>query len=215
MKKALLTLCACIFVCTHDCRANSALDECILDNSTQSELDTYNSFTGSDMNSVMHKSMTYRALYDKYCSTDEADTTAIAEYLASAVASSTSDVSSAAGIPKYGQTIPESTQSVCASDMRHGTNPKTGECIECPVGKFFNAKDSANGYCSTAIALSKSDLKYGYKSRTLKSRVSQQCWTKKNPAEYKACVKYGMQAPVWTAKPTSIAPMPSNVSAVK
>lgn len=183
MKKALLTLCACIFVCTHDCHADDVLDQCILDNATQSELDTYNSFTGSDMNSVMHKSMTYRALYDKYCSTGDAGTTDGAN---------DTDDASVNAVPSSTKSADGTLKPVCASDMRHGKDPVTDKCVECPVGKFFNAKDSANGYCSTAIALGKSDLKYGYKSRTEKSRVSHQCWTKKNPSEYKACVLTNM-----------------------
>lgn len=102
------------------------------------------------------------------------------------------DASSVSATPQFASFVSATTSPVCPSDVRHGKNPSTNECVECPIGKFFNANDSANGYCSTAIALGKSELKYGYKSRTEKSRVSAQCWTKKNPAEYKACVKYGM-----------------------
>ena len=82
------------------------------------------------------------------------------------------------------------------SDIRNGFCPSTKGCVTCPSGKYFNEKDSANGCCSYAIGLTKTDMMYGYgKTQNSNPRLRNQCWTIKDIARYRACVLSGVQKP--------------------
>ena len=82
------------------------------------------------------------------------------------------------------------------SDIRNGFCPSTNSCVKCPSGKYFNEKDSANGCCSYAIGLTKTDMMYGYgKTQNSNPRLRNQCWTIKDIARYRACVLSGVQKP--------------------
>lgn len=82
------------------------------------------------------------------------------------------------------------------SDIRNGFCPSTKGCVTCPSGKYFNEKDSANGCCSYAIGLAKTDMMYGYgKTQNSNPRLRNQCWTIKDIARYRACVLSGVQKP--------------------
>ncbi|MGN0917119.1 MAG: hypothetical protein ACI4NZ_02830, partial [Candidatus Enterousia sp.] len=64
----------------------------------------------------------------------------------------------------------------CATNLRDGVNPVTGECVKCEVGKIFNKNASNTGYCSDAVAFSKIDMQYG-KGATKNTRtLKDQCW---------------------------------------
>ena len=83
------------------------------------------------------------------------------------------------------------------SDIRNGFCPSTNSCVKCPSGKYFNEKDSANGCCSYAIGLTKTDMMYGYgKTQNSNPRLRNQCWTIKDIARYRACVLSGVQKPM-------------------
>ena len=83
------------------------------------------------------------------------------------------------------------------SDIRNGFCPSTNGCVKCPSGKYFNEKDSANGCCSYAIGLTKTDMMYGYgKTQNSNPRLRNQCWTIKDIARYRACVLSGVQKPM-------------------
>ena len=85
----------------------------------------------------------------------------------------------------------------CPDGIRYGNNPKTGACIECAIGKYYNSKDEKNGYCSYAIGLTKTDMMYGYgKTQNSNPRLRNQCWTIKDIARYRACVLSGAQKPM-------------------
>ena len=85
----------------------------------------------------------------------------------------------------------------CPDGIRYGNNPKTGACIECAIGKYYNSKDEKNGYCSYAIGLTKTDMMYGYgKTQNSNPRLRNQCWTIKDIARYRACVLSGVQKPM-------------------
>ena len=82
------------------------------------------------------------------------------------------------------------------SDIRNGFCPSTNSCVKCPSGKYFNEKDSANGCCSYAIGLAKTDMMYGYgKTQNSNPRLRNQCWTIKDIVRYRACVLSGVQKP--------------------
>ena len=82
------------------------------------------------------------------------------------------------------------------SDIRNGFCPSTKGCVTCPSGKYFNEKDSANGCCSYAIGLTKTDMMYGYgKTQNSNPRLRNQCWTIKDTVRYRACVLSGVQKP--------------------
>ena len=82
------------------------------------------------------------------------------------------------------------------SDIRYGFCPSTKGCVTCPSGKYFNEKDSANGCCSYAIGLTKTDMMYGYgKTQNSNPRLRNQCWTIKDIVRYRACVLSGVQKP--------------------
>ena len=82
------------------------------------------------------------------------------------------------------------------SDIRNGFCPSTKGCVTCPSGKYFNEKDSANGCCSYAIGLTKTDMMYGYgKTQNSNPRLRNQCWTIKDIVRYRACVLSGVQKP--------------------
>lgn len=84
----------------------------------------------------------------------------------------------------------------CQDGIRYGNNPKTGACIECAIGKYYNSKDEKNGYCSYAIGLTKTDMMYGYgKTQNSNPRLRNQCWTIKDTVRYRACVLSGVQKP--------------------
>lgn len=84
----------------------------------------------------------------------------------------------------------------CPDGIRYGNNPKTGACIECAIGKYYNSKDEKNGYCSYAIGLTKTDMMYGYgKTQNSNPRLRNQCWTIKDIVRYRACVLSGVQKP--------------------
>ena len=83
------------------------------------------------------------------------------------------------------------------SDIRNGFCPSTKGCVTCPSGKYFNEKDSANGCCSYAIGLTKTDMMYGYgKTQNSNPRLRNQCWTIKDIVRYRACVLSGVQKPM-------------------
>ena len=83
------------------------------------------------------------------------------------------------------------------SDIRNGFCPSTNGCVTCPSGKYFNEKDSANGCCSYAIGLTKTDMMYGYgKTQNSNPRLRNQCWTIKDIVRYRACVLSGVQKPM-------------------
>ena len=83
------------------------------------------------------------------------------------------------------------------SDIRNGFCPSTNGCVKCPSGKYFNEKDSANGCCSYAIGLTKTDMMYGYgKTQNSNPRLRNQCWTIKDIVRYRACVLSGVQKPM-------------------
>ena len=83
------------------------------------------------------------------------------------------------------------------SDIRNGFCPSTNGCVKCPSGKYFNEKDSANGCCSYAIGLTKTDMMYGYgKTQNSNPRLRNQCWTIKDIARYRACVLSGVKKPM-------------------
>ena len=85
----------------------------------------------------------------------------------------------------------------CPDGIRYGNNPKTGACIECAIGKYYNSKDEKNGYCSYAIGLTKTDMMYGYgKTQNSNPRLRNQCWTIKDIARYRACVLSGVKKPM-------------------
>ncbi len=84
----------------------------------------------------------------------------------------------------------------CPPGIRHGNNPTTGACIECPTGKYYNAKDKINGYCSWTTVLSKTDMMYGQgQTQNSNTRLRDQCWTIKDPIAYRACVLNGGKKP--------------------
>ena len=98
------------------------------------------------------------------------------------------------------------------SDIRNGFCPSTKGCVTCPSGKYFNEKDSANGCCSYAIGLTKTDMMYGYgKTQNSNPRLRNQCWTIKDIARYRACVLSGVQktttikVPIQSAMDTAVA----------
>ena len=83
------------------------------------------------------------------------------------------------------------------SDIRNGFCPSTKGCVTCPSGKYFNEKDSANGCCSYAIGLTKTDMMYGYgKTQNSNPRLRNQCWTIKDIVRYRTCVLSGVQKPM-------------------
>ena len=98
------------------------------------------------------------------------------------------------------------------SDIRNGFCPSTKGCVTCPSGKYFNEKDSANGCCSYAIGLTKTDMMYGYgKTQNSNPRLRNQCWTIKDIVRYRACVLSGVQktttikVPIQSAMDTAVA----------
>lgn len=79
-------------------------------------------------------------------------------------------------------------QRECATSLRDGVNPVTGECVKCEVGKIFNKNASNTGYCSDAVAFSKIDMQYG-KGATKNTRtLKDQCWVLMTSNDYKECL---------------------------
>lgn len=75
----------------------------------------------------------------------------------------------------------------CATGVMGGAHPKTGVCVKCTTGQFFNEK---TGSCETAAAYSKSDLQYGKgKTKNNVPDIKNQCWTQVNTDDYKDCVR--------------------------
>ncbi|MBQ8294219.1 MAG: hypothetical protein IJX89_02430 [Alphaproteobacteria bacterium] len=75
------------------------------------------------------------------------------------------------------------------SHIRNGIHPTEKYCIKCPIGKYFNKEDIQNRYCSTAFALTQSDMMYGYRhTKHSNPHIRNQCWTIKNPDKYKLCI---------------------------
>ena len=80
----------------------------------------------------------------------------------------------------------------CPPGIRFGNNPENGKCIECPIGKYFNADNPGGGYCNTATVLNKTDLMYGYgQTRNSNPKLHNQCWHIKDPDKYRRCVLSG------------------------
>lgn len=77
----------------------------------------------------------------------------------------------------------------CSSDAKTGISPADGTCIRCEAGQIFNEDSATSGYCSEALAYSKTDLMYGKgKTKDSVKDIDEQCWTLLNPDEYKKCV---------------------------
>lgn len=125
----------------------------------------------------------------------------VANILKTALSETTTDAANQTDTPSSaGITSPQNGHQVVGecdtSDIRNGFCPSTNGCVKCPTGKYFNEKDSANGCCSYAIALTKTDMMYGYgKTQNSNTRLRNQCWTIKDPARYRACVLSGAQKP--------------------
>lgn len=76
----------------------------------------------------------------------------------------------------------------CATNLRDGVNPVTGECVKCEVGKIFNKNASSTGYCADTKSFSKVDMQYG-KGATKNSRtLKDQCWILSSNDNYKECL---------------------------
>ncbi len=74
----------------------------------------------------------------------------------------------------------------CAVGVRGGPHPSNGVCVKCDLGQYF---DSATGQCKTAQGYSRTDLQYGKNlTKGNNTAISDQCWTKTSPDEYKKCV---------------------------
>lgn len=79
--------------------------------------------------------------------------------------------------------------SKCNTSQRGGVSPRDGSCVSCDVGKIFSSTALSSGYCVDATGYSKTDMQYGKdKTKESWSTLAEQCWAKKDPDEYKACV---------------------------
>lgn len=82
------------------------------------------------------------------------------------------------------------TCSECAEGVKGGPHPGSGHCKVCQVGEYFNPE---SGDCLQASAYSRTDMVYGKGgTRNTVPSTLDQCWTKVNPDEYKACVVSGI-----------------------
>ena len=75
----------------------------------------------------------------------------------------------------------------CGDSLRNGTDTSNGTCVQCQVGQAFN---KTTNKCVTATAFSQPDMQYGKGKTQNNTQVSEQCWTKITPAEYKACMGF-------------------------
>ena len=74
----------------------------------------------------------------------------------------------------------------CSSGVRGGADRITGVCKVCALGQYF---DENTNECKAAVGYSRTDLQYGKdKTKNNTPIVSNQCWTKTSPDEYKNCV---------------------------
>lgn len=78
----------------------------------------------------------------------------------------------------------------CATNNRNGISPADGTCVRCNVGQIFDETASSSGYCVQTTAYVKTDMVYGrgLTHNNAPSDISQQCWTKADPTEYRECV---------------------------
>jgi len=76
----------------------------------------------------------------------------------------------------------------CVANMRSGISPINGVCIECEVGKIFDANARSSGFCVTAQSFTKTDLQYGKGKSKNTASLKEQCWPLVTTSEYKACV---------------------------
>lgn len=80
----------------------------------------------------------------------------------------------------------------CSANLRGGVSPRDGACVKCELGKVFDSGAASSGYCVDATRLSKTDMQYGpgkgKKDFDGTDKIKDQCWTKTDPDEYKACV---------------------------
>lgn len=84
------------------------------------------------------------------------------------------------------------TCSECVVDKRNGVNPVDGTCVRCAPGQIFNQNATTSGYCSVAVALTKTDLMYGRgKTKNSNPNVKNQCWTMTEAQAYRECVMNG------------------------
>lgn len=83
-----------------------------------------------------------------------------------------------------GLTMNSSTRacSECETTLRQGIDTKTGECVQCSLGQYF---DDSDNICKPAKALSKEVMQYG---ATAARDMLEQCWTMDDPDSYAACV---------------------------
>lgn len=78
----------------------------------------------------------------------------------------------------------------CEQNLRTGIHPENGTCVQCEMGQMFNESAESSDYCVQATALSRTDLMYGHKNtkNTAPAKISDQCWTKIDPTEYRECI---------------------------
>ena len=72
--------------------------------------------------------------------------------------------------------------------MLAGKN-ENNECVSCPKGTIFSAKDTKNNYCTPARKITKDMLEFGNDANR-KLDISQQCWTMAG-TDYSNCVRNG------------------------
>ncbi len=77
-------------------------------------------------------------------------------------------------------------------DNKGKIDEKTGICITCSSGQYFDKDD---GICKTAVAYSKSDMQYGKGETKNTVPLDEQCWLIATPEEYAECVKNDSKRP--------------------
>ena len=86
-------------------------------------------------------------------------------------------------------------------DNKGKIDEKTGICITCSSGQYFDEDD---GICKTAVAYSKSDMQYGKGETKNTVPLAQQCWLIATPEEYAECVKNDGKRPYSPSNSTQI-----------
>ena len=76
----------------------------------------------------------------------------------------------------------------CNMDAHYGLMPKEGICVECSTGEVFDETAEKTGYCSTAIQLSTTTLRFGPSKNQYTEPLNTQCWMQLEPSAYRECV---------------------------
>lgn len=92
------------------------------------------------------------------------------------------------------QSATNRTCTECATNLRDGVNPVSGDCVKCEVGKIFDKNAASTGYCANTRSFSKIDMQYGSGKTQNTTVLKDQCWVLTTNDNYKECLLDGKPA---------------------